>query len=124
MAGSRWIKLDVDYFGNPKVLTAGHPGATLHVAAICWAGRYLTDGDIPLDAVPIIAHDAGVEPRVTEQTLTRLVGAGLWIPTDTGFVLHDFAAMNLSRAEVERARKATRERVARWRERSRDVDEY
>lgn len=116
MAGPRWVRLDVDYFHNPKVLAAGRDGRDLHLASICWVGRYLTDGFIPYDAVDALARDAGVRaPGAVE----RAVIAGLWLPSDNGhgagYDLHDFVEMNGSRVDVEREREQWRERQRRAR---------
>jgi hypothetical protein len=117
MAGSRWIRLDVDYFHNPKVLTAGRDGRDLHLASICWVGRYLTDGHIPAEAFDQIAHDAGLDKRQRGRALDGSINAGLWVPNGHGFELHDFTVMNGTRAEVDRERDAWRDRQRRYRSR-------
>jgi len=115
MAGSRWVKLDVDYFANPKALAAGRNGRDLHLASICWVARYLTDGFVPADAVKSIAADAGLNgPR---DAVDRVVSAGLWIPNGHGYDIKDYVETNGSRADVERARDLYRIRQRRYRER-------
>ena len=48
MSGTRWVRLDADYFRNPKVLAAGRDGRDLHLASICWMeGKDQLDGLIP-----------------------------------------------------------------------------
>lgn len=111
MAGPRWVRLDIDYFHNPKVLTAGRDGRDLHLASICWVGRYLTDGHIPAQAVRAIMHDAGV----THAAVDAVVAARLWTPNGDGYELHDFVAMNRSRADIETERGLARERARRSR---------
>jgi hypothetical protein len=108
MAGPRWVRLDVDYFRNPKAIAAGRDGRDLHLASICWVGGQLTDGEIPSNALPTILRDAGVR----SSAVGRVVAAGLWVPNGDGFHLHDFVAMNGTRAEVEseRARYLDRQR--------------
>lgn len=118
MAGPRWVRLDVDYFHNPKALAAGRDGRDLHLASICWVGRYLTDGHIPADAVPAIASDAGVSPRAVARAVDRITASGLWLPTDgADFYLKDFTEMNGTRTDVERERDSWRERQRRYRNR-------
>ena len=121
MAGPRWVRLDVDYFHNPKALVAGRDGRDLHLASICWVGRYLTDGHIPADAVRAIAADAGV--RNISPAVERVTAAGLWLPTEHDFYLKDFVEMNGSRADVEREREMYRQRQQRYRRRRRETDE-
>lgn len=114
MAGNRWVRLDVDYFSNPKTLEAGPLGRAAHLASICWVGRHLTDGEIPAQAIPMILRDAGAPRKATE----LLIGAGLWVPNGgSSLELHDFVEMNGSRADVEAEREAWRERQRRARAR-------
>jgi hypothetical protein len=114
MAGPRWVRLDVDYFHNPKVLAAGRDGRDLHLASICWVSRYLTDGHIPGEALDAIAHDAGLPPRQRPLAVERALVAGLWLPTGVGYELKDFVEMNGSRAEAEHERELYRERQRRY----------
>ena len=109
--------MDVDYFDNPKVVAAGRDGRDLHLASICWVGRFLTDGVIPRDAIQGIANTAAVSGQARRWAIGRLVAAGLWLPTDDGFVLHDFVEMNGSRADWERRADQYRIRQRRYRER-------
>jgi hypothetical protein len=119
MAGPRWVRLDVDYFGNPKALSAGLHGRVLHLASICWVARFLTDGHIPADAVEAIARDAGLTATSIPRSVQRVADAGLWVPNGNGFDLHDFVEMNGSKSDVERERAQWRERQRRARSRQR-----
>lgn len=116
MAGVRWVRLDVDYFHNPKVLTAGRAGRDLHLASICWVGSQLTDGHIPTQVVPMLIRDAGVR----RDAVDAVCDAGLWIPNGSSFHLHDFVTMNGSRAEVEHERELNRARQRAFRARQLD----
>ena len=122
MAGPRFVKLDVDYFGNPKVLRAGKDGMVLHLASMAHCGRYLTDGWLAAEAVEDMTRSLRLRPAAIE----RVVRAGLWVPAEGGFELHDFTAMNGTRAEVEARiklrREGGRERQRRYRERHGDDD--
>lgn len=110
MAGTRWVRLDVDYFRNRKALAAGRDGRDLHLASICWVGGQLTDGHIPSTALPTILGDAGVR----SSAVNRVVAAGLWVPNGDGFHLHDYVEMNGTRAEVEQERAAYLDRQRRY----------
>lgn len=105
VAGTRWVRLDVGYFAHPKVLEAGRDGRDLHLASICYSGGFLTDGYIASSAIPRLLAEAGVRRSAVD----RAVGAGLWLPNGAGFAVHDYTAMQDSRADVERER-------ARWRD--------
>lgn len=111
MAGSRWVRLDVDYFRNPKALQAGRDGRALHLAAICYSGAQLTDGEIAGDAMRMVLGDAAVPRRAVD----LCVEAGLLLPSERGFVVHDFTATNGTREEVLERIAAENARKARWR---------
>lgn len=111
MAGTRWIRLDVDYFHHPRALAAGRDGRAVHLASLCWAGSLLTDGHIPGQAVPGILLDAG-----TRRTAVDLVvESGLWLPNGDGYDINDYLDRNPSRAEVEKERDQWRTRQQRRR---------
>jgi hypothetical protein len=108
MAGTRWVRLDVDYFTNPKTVAAGLNGRALHLASIAWCGQQLTDGHIPAAAVATIAHLAGIPTRSVPGTVTRVVAAGLWQQTEHDFYVKDYLEVNPSKAKVEAERERWR----------------
>lgn len=114
MAGPRWVRLDVDYFRNPKTLAAGREGRALHLASICHAGAALTDGLISREALRVLLAEAEVPRRVID----RVVEAGLWVPDGAGtYVVHDFTETNGTRKEVLAKIAAETARKAEWRAR-------
>ena len=110
MAGTRWVRLDVDYFENPKTLGVGRAGRELHLRSICWAQRYLTDGELPAAAVVELTRHAGLSPARRAAVEELLVTHRLWIPTENGYELHDFVSMNGTRAQAEAERAGWRNR--------------
>jgi len=121
-----WARLDDAILDNPKIIAAGPLGFALHVAAITWCARNLTDGFIPkrrvaqlLDLSSIQVSEAtggrvrhGVTPADVAADLARI---GLWHDQGASWEVHDFLDYNLSRAEQqERSTKITT-RVQRWR---------
>jgi hypothetical protein len=111
MAGPRWCKLDVDYFANPKSARAGRDGRLLHLAAICYCASQETDGHITAEIVPVLLRQAGV----SKGAVARLVHVGLLVPVGDGFEVHDYLAMQDSRATIELRRKRKAERMKKWR---------
>lgn len=133
-----WAKLDDEILDNPKIARAGVLGFALHVAAITWCCRNLTDGFVPrgrvgclldlstvageyLDAaspsVPAVAdryldaaHDVGVPSSV--KVAEWLVKVGLWRDAPGGWVLHDFLSYNPSKEKVMAERERGRARKA------------
>jgi hypothetical protein len=112
VAGPRYVRLDVDYFSNPKVVGVSAPARLLHLSAICWSGSQLTDGEIPAAAMRYLMPGAGARRR----HLDELIGARLLYEIDGDFVIHDYTAMQDSRADVERKRRLKAERMQRWRD--------
>jgi hypothetical protein len=117
MAGNRWARLDTGYLRNPKVRTVGAAGAMLHLASILHCVDQLTDGQIDDSSLTSLASDAGVGDRWRRRRAGELVDAGLWIPTESGWRLHDFERMNpqAMRKVVEHERELWRERQRRLR---------
>lgn len=128
-----WAKLDDEILDNEKITRAGVLGFALHVAAITWCCRKLTDGFVPyarvrllldlseldmeyLDATgaPDGTHDSfldGVHNVGAAQPLRiaeRLVTVGLWREDKArgGFWIHDFLEYNPSKEEAESAKAA------------------
>lgn len=95
-----YVSLDDNFADHPKILPISDAAFRLHVRAICYANRQLTDGRIPADFV-------GRRHTVAEQ----LVKADLWhIHPDGGWQLHDYRDWNKSAEQVRRERVKARER--------------
>src|SRR4051812_32598540 len=107
----RWVKLDVDYWRNPKARAAGRTGRALHLASIAYSGSQLTDGVVARSSLSQVLQDAEVPRSAVE----RVVSAGLWLPVGDDFIIHDFVEMNGSREEVLARIEAERKRKERWR---------
>lgn len=98
-----WARIDDVFPDHPKVVELSDRAFRVHVAAICYAARHLTDGHIPKAAVPGLA--AGRKAAVTE-----LVRSGLWDKNGNGgFVIHDYLDYNPSREEIEAERERKRQ---------------
>jgi hypothetical protein len=112
-----WVKFDDGFADHPKVEALSSDAFRLHVMAICYAGRYLTDGCIPT---------AWATRRSSAEAIAELEGGRLWEPTDDGWIIHDYCDYNPSRSEVDRQRKEAQARKDAWRERKverkRDAD--
>ena len=117
MAGWRWARLDVDYLQNPKIRALSRDARMLHIAAILWTTKFTTDGQIPYRALTDVVQDADIAKKWGNRRASEMETAGLWVPGDVGWELHDYADMNpqAMRENVERERAAWRERQARWR---------
>lgn len=107
-----WVKLDDGFPENPKVATLSPAAIGLHVCALCYCNRNLTDGEIR----------KGIEKRLTSTSSTsrlvnQLVGAGLWLDEGESWRIHDYLDFQPSKAKVQADRAAALERQRRSRER-------
>ena len=73
-----WVRIDDTFPEHPKVVGLSAVAFRLHVAAICYASRNLTDGFIPLGAVRTL-------PGGTPNRVKELADAGLWITDGPGW---------------------------------------
>lgn len=102
-----WVKLDDDFFGNPKVLRAGRDARDLYLAGLCFCNRGLTDGFIPDEALRRLGADAYVdEPRALAR---KLVEVGLWSTADGGYLVHDYLSYQPSKDRVLATREVRAE---------------
>jgi hypothetical protein len=115
-----WVRLDDAITEHPKVLDAGPLALALHVAALCFANRHLTDGFIHRrkvatlfdfsEVAEIEESDLGrlderrvaawrVDPHVLA---SQLESAGLWEWDDEqgGWQIHDYLEYQPSREQV------------------------
>ena len=102
-----WAKLDDGYLTHPKAMRAGIEGRALHVAAILYSSRELTDGQIETGVLPGLGGLAGVKNAA--KTAELLVILGLFERTATGYAVHDYLDYNPSRADVMADRESKRE---------------
>lgn len=104
-----YLNIDDNFADHPKIEGLSDGAFRLHVAAMCYAAKFLTDGAIPALRVPRLA------PRYKPALLKELLKAGLWIEHDQDYRIHDFLDWNKPRGwwEKERAAAAERQRVHR-----------
>lgn len=114
-----WVRLDDQFADSPKLERAGPVAGWLHVAALCYCARHLTDGVIPREKAARLIPSAG-------RHIKALVREGVWHEPghtcdrcppcpDRHYVLHDYLDFQPSRAQVEADRAAARTRMARRR---------
>lgn len=101
-----WVRLDEEFPDHPKVAAAGPLASWLHVCALAYCNRYLTDGFVPVGQVPKLA-DFSEFPRIKPIDLaTRLVLASMWEREPGGFRIHDFEKYQPTKAQIEAERAA------------------
>lgn len=90
-----WVKVDDHFPEHPKVLDVGPLAEALWLRALCYANRYRTDGVIPAGFVRRMPDlDGSAEAE-------RLVSAGLWDQSETGYIIHDYLEHQQSSGQIE-----------------------
>lgn len=102
-----WVKIPDDFTEREEVQAIGLEAMATHLAALCYSNHNLTDGRIPeTKARTLMASD---DPRAV---VRRLVEAGWWTETDSGYQLVYLLDLQPSAAKVVEKREATARRVA------------
>ena len=113
-----WIKLDDSFPDHPKVRKAGPEASWLYIAALCHSRRFLTDGFVDAEMVPMMTT-----LRSSKKAIEALVSVGLWIEVEGGYEINDYSEHQQTKEMVEKQRELARERKARARRNHADVTE-
>lgn len=105
-----WAKLDDSFPEHPKVVVLSDAAFRVHVTALCYCARLLTDGFVPTATVRT------VKPKILRELL-----ADLWEPIEGGYIIHDYLDWNGSKASVLDRRRKGAERKERWEERQKNA---
>lgn len=108
-----WVRLDEQFPDHPKVVTAGPLCGWLHVCALAYCNRLLTDGFIPAAQVtrladfsdvwgPDGAADFGIDPF---DLAKKLCDVGMWKPVKGGYLIHDYHDYQPSRHDEHEKRR-------------------
>lgn len=95
-----WVRLDDQFPIHRKVGALSDPAFRLHVEALCWCARHLTDGVVSRDDLSTVSRIRGAERYVAE-----LVRRGCWSETDEGWLIHDYLEYQQSRSKVLQTRE-------------------
>lgn len=90
-----WVRLDEEFADHPKVVQVGPMAMAVHVSALCYCNRYLTDGFIPSAKARILFDVPDVDTEIK-----RLVTANLWEQIDGGYQVHDYLDYQPSKQTV------------------------
>jgi hypothetical protein len=98
-----WFRLDDKFHGNPKVMAAGNAAVGLWIRCATYCADHLTDGKVPKN----LAKTYG---KLVE--IRALLDAGMWVETDTHYVMPDYLDYNPSRQRVVGEREEAKARMA------------
>jgi hypothetical protein len=113
-----WARIDDSFPEHPKIQRISDKAYRLHVNALCYCNRNLTDGVLSTAAVR--AQKTAI--RATKRHVEELVDGALWGPLTGGYEIHDFLEWNPSAAVVKRKRAEARERMEAHRSRERSLE--
>jgi hypothetical protein len=103
-----WAKFDDAFPDHPKVAGLSDVAFRIHVRAICYSARMLTDGVVPMALVEQWLKTPGTPWR--KRPVLELEKAGLWTTDHDTVHVHDFLDYNPSRQYVLAKRAADAER--------------
>jgi hypothetical protein len=105
-----WVRLDDEFAQHPKVVSLPYRGRWLHIAALCYSNRMLTDGFVPLAMLASLCPHEQDDPIGEDayHLAEQLVSVGLWEDGEGGYVIHDYHHYQPSKREVMEARKRLR----------------
>jgi hypothetical protein len=101
---SLYVKLDVEYAHDPKMIDAGPMAELLYVRALCFAKRSMKDGFIAERQLPAVA--LGI-PAPHKHAAT-LVEVGAWEKTTGGWNITSWLKRNKSAARIAHEIEARR----------------
>lgn len=110
-----WFSVEDDLSFHPKVEAAGNAAMGLWVRAGAWSMKYLTDGRVPRSIAAAMGSPGDAK---------RLVEAGLWAESGDGYVFHEWAARQRTKAQVAESRKRAASKKAAQRGRSEPPEDY
>lgn len=102
-----WLRIDDRFTEHPKVVGLPDGAFRLHVHALCYAARNLTDGRITTGALRGL--------RGTVRQAATLVEAGVWEKASGDWQIHDYLKYNPSSSQVAEEREAATKRMQRKR---------
>lgn len=109
-----WANLDDGFADHRKVIDLPDAAFRLHVCAMCWCSRRLTDGLVRSRELRILGAmlEGCPDDRRLQELAQNLVDARLWDPCEEGWRLHDWLKHNESAKKVAERREAAKQRMA------------
>lgn len=105
-----WLKISDEFLEDDTVLELKDRGYRLHVSAMVYSSRNLTDGVISVRSIKVLE---AILAYPLSKFVAELIDSGLWIPTvGGGYEIKNFLKYNPPASEVKarRDRDAARQR--------------
>lgn len=107
-----WVRFDDAFPINRKVDGLSDAAFRLHVSAIFWCARNLTDGFVPEEDLELVC----ARVRTPARFATQLVDRKLWLECPGGWQIKDYLEFQPSKEKVLDDREKAAERQRKWRE--------
>jgi hypothetical protein len=113
-----WAQKDDGSWTDPTLLALSDRAYRLH--DLCWTycADKLTDGRVTRDEVTRVAAMFNLNGHDLTKAIKELITWKVWTEDLHGFVLVGWLDANRSAKDVRKARKRTKERQARWRQKA------
>jgi 5-methylcytosine-specific restriction endonuclease McrA len=116
-----WLKISDEFLEDTTVLTLKDRAYRLHVSAMVYSSRNLTDGVVTEKQMKVIQAILGYQVK---RFVEELIDAGLWrVRPDGAYAIKNFLKYNPKAADVKAQRERNAERQARYRSRHGKQDE-
>lgn len=109
-----WIKIDDHFPEDPDAIAIGEDASWLHLVAIAYCSRHLTDGKLPRKMVTKLTGK-----RSPMKLVQRLLDVGWWIEEGDDFLIPKYLEHQRSRKQVVEEREMSRQRQEKVRKMSR-----
>lgn len=108
----RWLKLDVNFASNPKLIAVGPHAAYVYIRGLAYCVANLTDGMIPKKEARRWAGKS-----VLQRLITIHPGQHnpLWFDIGWAFNVHDFSQWQETKEQVEERARRNRLKVQNYR---------
>lgn len=112
-----WAAFCDHFDDDPDLIGMGTDAIALHVCAVTWCARHLTDGHIPAN---VVSRLPGGASKSAIDELTKGEKAW-WIKGETHYTVRSYLKYNPSREQVLGRRKASYDRVKAFRQGKRNA---
>ena len=112
-----WVRIDDGMPQHPKVSGLSPPAFVLHIRALCWCSRYLTNGFVKSSAEATLTGDLifGLNQTNATDAINDLTGqleaSGLWKKARGGWIIHDYLKYNPCKDKVLEDRERGKKRA-------------
>lgn len=108
-----------EFLEDETITNLSHQAYRLHMSALIYCSRNLTDGVVTAKAVKVLQAILGFQPR---RYILELVDAGVWVAVDgTDFRIRNYLEFNPDAATVKRERAQARGRMRKLRAKRTDA---